>query len=175
MLVTGGAGSIGWAAAQRFAAEGARVAIADLHGARAPELAATLDGAVAIEADVSEAETAVARTLDAVGGLAGVFNNAGISGPIRPVFELAQEERDHVIRTNLRSMFLVLRTSIRAMIDSGQGGSIVNMGSSMAGWNVLAGCPGYIASKHAVTRRGLRPPPAQRPRRTWTTASPLCP
>jgi len=154
VLVTGGAGSIGWAAAQRFAAEGAQVAIADLHAARAAELAATLDGAVAIEADVSEAEgaeTAIAGTLDAFGGLDCVFNNAGISGPIRPVFELEPEEWDHVIRTNLRSMFLVLRASIRAMIDGGQGGSIVNMGSSMAGWDVLSGSPGYIASKHAVT------------------------
>ncbi|MGD9865586.1 MAG: SDR family NAD(P)-dependent oxidoreductase [Pseudodonghicola sp.] len=153
VLITGGAGSIGWAAAQRFAAEGARVAIADLHGPRAAELAATLDGALAIEADVSDAagaEAAVAQTVAAFDGLDCVFNNAGISGPLRPVFELEPEEWDRVIRANLRSMFLVLRAALRAMIDGGRGGAIVNMGSSMAGWDVLSASPGYIASKHVV-------------------------
>jgi len=154
VLITGGAGSIGWAAAQRFAAEGARVAIADLHAERAAELAASLDGAIAIAADVSDtdgAETAVAQTVEAFGRLDCLFNNAGISGPLRPVFDLEPEDWDHVIRTNLRSMFLVLRATIRAMIAAGQGGAIVNMGSSMAGWDVLSASPGYVASKHAVT------------------------
>ncbi|MDK3018534.1 SDR family NAD(P)-dependent oxidoreductase [Pseudodonghicola flavimaris] len=154
VLITGGAGSIGWAAAQRFAAEGARVALADLHAERTRELAASLDGAIAIAADVSDtdgAEAAVAQTVGAFGGIDCLFNNAGISGPLRPVFELTPEEWDHVIRTNLRSMFLVLRAAIRAMIIGGQGGAIVNMGSSMAGWDVLSASPGYVASKHAVT------------------------
>ena len=53
VLVTGGAGSIGWATAQRFSAEGARVVLADLNGERAAELSATLDG-IGVGADVAE-------------------------------------------------------------------------------------------------------------------------
>ncbi|MDQ2093597.1 SDR family NAD(P)-dependent oxidoreductase [Rhodalgimonas zhirmunskyi] len=154
VLITGGAGSIGWAAAQRFMAEGARVAIADLNGTRAADLVANREGAIAIEADVGStagAELAVQRTQEAFGGLDCVFNNAGISGPVRPLFELEPDEWDRVIRTNLRSAFLILRCSIRAMIAGGRGGAIVNMSSSMAGWDVLSGGAGYIASKHAIT------------------------
>jgi NAD(P)-dependent dehydrogenase (short-subunit alcohol dehydrogenase family) len=47
-------------------------------------------------------------------------------------------------------MFLVLRATARAMIAAGGHGAIVNMGSSMAGWDVLSGSPGYLATKHAA-------------------------
>jgi NAD(P)-dependent dehydrogenase (short-subunit alcohol dehydrogenase family) len=154
VLVTGGAGSIGWAAAQRFATEGARVLLADINAERAAELAAKLDHAAATGADVASEEgarAAVDAAKEAFGGLDVVFNNAGISGPVRPVQELEPEEWDHVIRTNLRSQFLILREASRAMIASGRGGAIVNMGSSMGGWDVLSGSPAYLASKHAVT------------------------
>lgn len=154
VLITGGAGSIGWAAAQRFAGEGAGIVLADLHEVRASELAATLPVAIAVTADVADeagAESAVDAALAAFGRLDVVFNNAGISGPVQPIHELAAEDWDHVIRTNLRSQFLVLGAAARAMIGSGRAGAIVNMGSSMGGWDVLSGSPGYVASKHAVT------------------------
>ena len=154
VLVTGGAGSIGWATAQRFSAEGARVVLADLNGELASELAATLKDGFGIGADVAEeagARAAVEAVLEAFGQLDVVFNNAGISGPVSPVHEISPDDWDHVIRTNLRSQFLVLRLAARAMIAGGRPGAIVNMGSSMAGWDVLSRSPGYIASKHAVT------------------------
>lgn len=154
VLITGGAGSIGWAAAQRFASEGARIVLADLDEARAQELAATLAEATAQRADVGSeegADMAVQAALTAFGRLDVVFNNAGISGPVRPIHEWSPGEWDHVIRVNLRSQFLILGSAARAMIASGQKGAIVNMGSSMGGWDVLSGSPGYVASKHAVT------------------------
>lgn len=154
VLVTGGAGSIGWAAAQRFCEEGARIVLADLDGGRAGELAGTLREAAGIGANVAEedgAEAAVGIALARFGRLDVVFNNAGISGPVRPVHELAPAEWDHVIANNLRSQFLVLRAAARAMIAGGHPGAIVNMGSSMAGRDVLSGSPGYVTSKHAVT------------------------
>jgi NAD(P)-dependent dehydrogenase (short-subunit alcohol dehydrogenase family) len=153
VLVTGGAGSIGWAAAQRFSAEGARVVLADLNAERAGEMAGKLDRAVGVGADVASQEGAqiAVEAAEAFGGLDVVFNNAGISGPVCPIHELEPEAWDHVIRTNLRSQFLVLRAAARAMIAGGKGGAIVNMGSSMGGWDVLSGSPGYLASKHAVT------------------------
>lgn len=153
VLVTGGAGSIGWAAAQRFAEEGASLVLADLNAERADDLAEKLGKAVGIGADVGSPEGAQAAVEAALtlGGLDVIFNNAGISGPVRPVHELEPDEWDHVIRTNLRSQFLVLRAGACAMIARGKGGAIVNMGSSMGGWDVLSGSPGYLATKHAVT------------------------
>ena len=94
--------------------------------------------------------SAVETTVETFGGLNVVFNNAGISGVVAPVHELPVEDWDTIIRINLRGMFLVLQATLRAMIKAGTGGSIVNMGSSMAGWDVLAGGAGYVASKHGV-------------------------
>ena len=154
VLVTGGAGAIGSAAVRRFVAEGARVAILDQAGVRAESLAAEIGGAaLAVEADVSdegEVDRALAETVAAFGGLDVVFNNAGISGVVAPVHELPVADWDAIVRVNLRGMFLVLRASLRAMIAGGRAGSIVNMGSSMAGWDVLAGGSGYAATKHGV-------------------------
>lgn len=154
VLVTGGGGAIGSAAVRRFAEEGARVAVVDLDAARAIEVASTLgDRAVAITADVADemqANEAVAKTIAAFGRLDAVFNNAGISGKVAPIHELPVEDWDKIVRINLRSMFLVLKASVKAMIDQGIEGSIVNMGSSMAGWDVLAGGAGYASTKHGV-------------------------
>ena len=55
-----------------------------------------------------------------------------------------------VIRINLRGIFLVQRAALRAMIQTKVRGAVVNMASSMAGWDVLAGGAGYAASKHGV-------------------------
>ncbi|MCC7319659.1 MAG: SDR family oxidoreductase [Rubellimicrobium sp.] len=152
-LVTGGAGSIGWATAERLAQEGARVVLADLEGDRANRLAARLPRAVGIGVDLADedgAATAVRVTIETFGGIDILFNNAGISGPVAPVQDLDPADWDHVVRTNLRSMFLVLRATARAMIAAQRPGAIVNMGSSMAGWDVLTASPGYVATKHAV-------------------------
>lgn len=154
VLVTGGGGAIGSAAARRFAQEGARVAIVDLDARRAEDIASAIgNGAIAITADVSDeaaASEAVARAVKAFGRLDAVFNNAGISGKVAPVHELPTEDWDRIVRVNLRSMFLVLKASVKAMIEAGVEGSIVNMGSSMAGWDVLAGGAGYASTKHGV-------------------------
>lgn len=153
ILITGGAGSIGWAAAERFAAEGGKIVLADLHENRAKDLADRLPDAIGIGADlasVAGAQAAVDAATATYGKLDVVFNNAGIAGPVKPVQDLDPEEWDHVVRSNLRSMFLVLRAASRAMIAAGTAGAIVNMGSSMSGWDVLAESPGYVATKHAV-------------------------
>ncbi|MET3578077.1 NAD(P)-dependent dehydrogenase (short-subunit alcohol dehydrogenase family) [Mesorhizobium robiniae] len=154
VLVTGGAGAIGSAAVRRFLDEGAKVAIVDRNGAAAQTLARSLgENTIAIEADVTDeadVRRAVATTVETFGGLDAVFNNAGISGVVAPVHELPVDDWDAIIRINLRGMFLVLQASLRAMIAAGNGGSIINMGSSMAGWDVLAGGAGYVASKHGV-------------------------
>ena len=155
VVVTGGAGAIGQAAVRRFLAEGAAgVAILDQDGGRAEALAAELgDKAFAVAADVTEPATvdqALAAVVARFGRIDVLFNNAGISGTPAPVYDLPLEEWDRVIRINLRGIFIVQQAVVRIMIAQKQGGAIVNMGSSMAGWDVLPGGSPYTASKHAV-------------------------
>jgi NAD(P)-dependent dehydrogenase (short-subunit alcohol dehydrogenase family) len=157
-LVTGGAGTIGAAAAARLAAEGAAVVVVDRDGGRAEATAAGLGAsgaaeALAVTADVgdpAEVERAVEAALARFGRLDVVFNNAGIAGERAPIHELDVAEFDEVLRINLRGIFLVLRATVRAIAAGGRGGAIVNMASSMAGWDVLAGGASYAASKHGV-------------------------
>lgn len=157
VVVTGGAGAIGSASVRRFAAEGASLAILDRDAARAATLAAELEAggtrALAIGVDVgseTEVEAAIGEVVAKLGGVDVLFNNAGISGKVTPVYELDVADWDEIIRINLRGIFLVQRATLRAMIAGKRGGSVVNMGSSMAGWDVLSGGAGYAASKHAV-------------------------
>lgn len=157
VLVTGGAGAIGSAAVRRFGAAGAKVAVVDRDRERTLALVAALEAdgieAAAVVADIAseeEAARAVRETTAAFGRLDVVFNNAGIAGTVAPVHEFAVADWDDIVRTNLRTVFLVQREALRAMIDAGSGGAVVNMASSMAGFDVLSGGAGYAATKHAI-------------------------
>ncbi len=157
VLITGGAGAIGSTAARRFAAEGARIAVVDLDPDRTASVVAELEGggaeALGIVADAgSEADAgrAVQETTKRFGRLDIVFNNAGIAGTVAPVYELAVADWDEIVRINLRGIFLIQREALKAMIDAKVAGAIVNMSSSMAGFDVLSGAAGYAATKHAV-------------------------
>jgi NAD(P)-dependent dehydrogenase (short-subunit alcohol dehydrogenase family) len=150
-IVTGGASGIGRATAELLAAEGARVAVADLDeaGARAVAEACGPD-ALGIGVDVAVAEEcrrAVERAAEAFGGLDVLVNNAGI---IRraDVVETTEEEWDRVMAVNVRSVYLMSRFAIPAMVAGG-GGAIVNTGS---GWGLKGGAraASYCASKAAV-------------------------
>jgi NAD(P)-dependent dehydrogenase (short-subunit alcohol dehydrogenase family) len=155
-LVTGAGGAIGSAAAVSFAAAGAAVVLADRDGGAAQAVKQRIEaggGKAAVSVcdvgDPEGAQSAVSAALENFDQLDVVFNNAGISADPTPIDELAIEVFDEVTRVNLRGVFLILRQAIRAMRRSG-GGSIVNMGSSMAGWDVLSGSAPYVSSKHAV-------------------------
>lgn len=155
VLITGGGGGIGAAAAQRFAADGARIVLVDRHASAAAAVIARLRGtdAVAVTADVGDedgAQAGVETAMTRFGRLDAVFNNAGIAGAAAPVHEMPVADWDEIVRVNLRGVFLVLRASLRAMVQSGTRGAVVNMSSSMAGWDVLAGGSGYAATKHGV-------------------------
>ncbi len=154
VLITGAAGAIGSAAVRRFVEEGATVAIADLDEARAKALAATIgDRAEAFVVDVADPASASAM-VQAVAARFGridvLFNNAGISGKVAPVHELGVEDWQRIIGINLSGMFYVLRATLATMIAGKIQGSVVNMGSSMAGWDVLSGGAGYASTKHGV-------------------------
>ena len=156
-LVTGGGGAIGAAAAERLSDEGAQLVIVDVNPQRADATVEALrrggTDAVAAVADVGNPDDVAAAIELAVSRfdrLDVVFNNAGIAGAPAPVYDLDVAAFDEVLRVNLRGVFLVLRESLRAMIAGGNGGAIVNMSSSMACSDVLAGGSAYAASKHGV-------------------------
>tara|TARA_R110002020_G_scaffold53338_6_gene149307 strand:- start:9512 stop:10291 length:780 start_codon:yes stop_codon:yes gene_type:complete len=154
VLVTGGAGVIGSVTARLFLAAGARVMLADLDADRLAAVAATLDGPVlTVAGDLSDeaaAARAVVATCDAYGGIDVLFSNAGISGAVAPIHELAVADFDRIVAANLRSMFLMVRAATAQMVKDGRGGAVVTMASSMSDWDVLSGGSGYVSTKHAV-------------------------
>ncbi len=152
-LVTGAGSGIGRAAAERFAAEGAAVAVLDLRSDAAEETAELIakDGgrALALSADVTDAvQVAAAVELAAgeLGRLDVLYNNAGI-GSKGSVAVAEEDDWDLSIEVNAKGTFLVSRAALRQM-NEGQG-SIINQGSVAA----LVGIPNfaaYCAAKGAV-------------------------
>ena len=156
VLVTGAGSGIGRATALEFAKEGGMLVIADIHADNAAEAAGEIryggGQAVAVKADVSVEEDCramVAAALEAYGRLDVAFNNAGIGGLNTPLKDLPAEDWDRLIAINQRGMFLSCKHELQAMVDRG-GRSIVNMGSSTAGWDTIYGGGAYMASKEAV-------------------------
>jgi NAD(P)-dependent dehydrogenase (short-subunit alcohol dehydrogenase family) len=155
-LVTGAASGIGRACAIRFAAEGARVVVADLEGARAGalETVAAIERAGGLAeffpCDVARAddnEALVARVVERYGRLDFAHNNAGIGVHVL-LHETADEDFDRVIAVNLRGTFLGMKHQIASMLSSG-GGAIVNT-SSNAGLRAVVRLSAYTASKHGI-------------------------
>ncbi|QRP49372.1 bifunctional aldolase/short-chain dehydrogenase [Amycolatopsis sp. FDAARGOS 1241] len=137
-LVTGAGSGIGRAIAERLAAEGACVAIADLDAEAAEEVAKGIGGpdkAVAVTANVTDA-AAVAAAVDATvlafGGLDLVVNNAGLSIS-KPLLETSERDWDLQHDVMAKGSFLVSQAAAKAMIAQGLGGDVV-----------------YISSKNAV-------------------------
>jgi rhamnulose-1-phosphate aldolase/alcohol dehydrogenase len=150
-LVTGAGSGIGRAIAERLAAEGACVVVADVNLEGAQQVAAELGGpdvAVAVHADVTD-EDAVARLVDeavlAFGGVDLVVNNAGLSIS-KPLLETTARDWDLQHDVMARGSFLVSREAARAMIAQDMGGDIVYIASKnslFAGPNNVA----YSATK----------------------------
>jgi 2-hydroxycyclohexanecarboxyl-CoA dehydrogenase len=148
-LVTGGASGIGAATVRRLAAEGARVAVADLDVAGAHRVAGEVDGA-AIEMDVSDAASAragVAAAESALGPVDVLVNNAGSD---RFAFFVHTDEAlwDFVLGVNLRGTIAVTHAALDGMQRRG-GGAIVNVASE-AGRVGSQGSVVYSAAKAGV-------------------------
>jgi rhamnulose-1-phosphate aldolase/alcohol dehydrogenase len=145
-LVTGGASGIGKAAAQRLAAEGACVVVADLDQQAASEVAEELGGqdvAVAVSADVTDEDQIVSAFHAAVvafGGVDLVVNNAGLSIS-KPLLETSARDWDLQHDVMARGSFLVSREAARVMTAQAIGGDIVYVASK----NSVAAGPNNIA------------------------------
>ncbi|GHF33465.1 rhamnulose-1-phosphate aldolase/alcohol dehydrogenase [Amycolatopsis bartoniae] len=133
-LVTGAGSGIGKAIAERLAAEGACVAIADLNADAAEEVARGIGGtdkAVAVTANVTDADAvqaAIDATALAFGGIDLVVNNAGLSIS-KPLLETTEKDWDLQHDVMAKGSFLVSRAAAKAMIDQGIGGDIVYISS----------------------------------------------
>ncbi len=150
-FVTGGASGLGAAAAQRFSDEGAQVAVADIDGAAAEKLAASLRDGYAVQLDTSDAESVARGVADAVehfGRLDVVFNNAGITGAQQILHELDVEDWNRVRAVNGDGIFYVMKYAIEAMLRTG-GGSIVNT-SSTAGLTGQLNISAYTFAKAGI-------------------------
>ena len=152
-LVTGASSGIGREVANRFAVEGAAVAVGGRDAARTQrtvdEIVAAGGTAVAALGDVSQVEGAqgvVETAAQALGGLDAVINNAGIDvSNWVPVHEWEVEAFDEILRVNLRGPFLVSKFAIPHLLEAG-GGSIVHM-SSVCAITVWEGDCAYDVSK----------------------------
>jgi len=150
-LITGGTSGIGSATAERFAGEGAAVAITGRNSERGEQVVQTIvasgGDALFIRSDVRFAEDcrrAVDKTLERFGKIDVLFNNAGVLHP-RTVPECTEEEWDETIDSSLKGAFLMSKYVIPSMIQNG-GGSIIHTSS---GWGILGGdrAVAYCAAK----------------------------
>lgn len=150
-LITGGASGIGAATARLMAAEGARVAIADVQQERGQKLASELgDAGHFVRLDVTSEEDwtrAVAEAEAAFGGLDIFVHAAGISVPA-PIDTASFDHWKQTMSVNADGVFLGCRAAVEALRKSG-GGSIVNVSSTL-GLKGGAPFPAYSASKGAV-------------------------
>lgn len=152
VLVTGGAGGIGSAVVQAFAAEGARVAVHYRTSRdRARELAMEVNG-VAIDADLTvedDADRLVPRAVEALGRLDVCVANAGAWPPEdRPIWNLPLERWEATVRSNLTATFLTARSFLRHAAATHRG-SLVMIGST-AGIFGEAGHADYAAAKGGI-------------------------
>ncbi len=158
-IVTGGGSKrgIGRATARRLAADGWAIAVLDLDGEAAAEVAQEIAEEFGVpakgypvnvtdEASVDAAVSAVERELPQVGGLA---NIAGITSPVR-FFETTLDEWNRVMSINATGTYIVTKRVARLMVEGGYG-RIANMSSVSAirGGGVFGGVP-YSAAKAAI-------------------------
>lgn len=146
ILITGGARGIGRACAERFAAEGGRVAILDIDAAAAQETAAALGG-LGLHCDVTDpasVQAAVQATLDAWGCLDVLVANAGIYRGA-PLTEVTLADWNLVLAVNLTGTFLACQAAAPTFMAQ-RSGSIVIM-ASMGGKTSWPATAAYSASK----------------------------
>lgn len=153
-IVTGAGAGIGRAAATRFAAEGARVACADVAPGHAEETAAAIaaNGGTAFGAGVDVQDSAqldelVARARDELGGLHVLYANAGVGG-VGTAIDTDEAEWHRVLGVNLTGVWLSCRAVLPHLVAAG-GGSIVTQ-ASIGGLRGVPAVAAYAAAKAGV-------------------------
>ncbi len=146
-IVTGAARGIGLACARRFAADGARVVLADVLEPEGEAAAAALRAAgheaAFVAGDLTERaaiDATVAFAVQKFGGVDVLVSNAGVAKPV-PFLEITDADFDRVLAINLHAAFAGGQAVARQMVAQGRGGVIINMSSV----NALLAIPGLVA------------------------------
>jgi 3-oxoacyl-[acyl-carrier protein] reductase len=154
-LVTGAAGGIGKAIAERLASDGARVMMTDIDAARLDSSARELSGkgfvVAGIAADLTDEATRddlVPEMLRRWGRIDILVNNAAAHGNRLPFLDAEAGEWERIFSTNVFAAAALCRAAGRAMVPAGAG-AIVNVGSIQAGMPIATYAP-YAASKGAI-------------------------
>ncbi len=159
IVVTGGGSGIGRATARRLAEEGAAVAVFDLNSeggeATIGPILSTGGSAAAFEVDVRSREqiaTAVEATVDRLGPITDLVNNAGLI-TMSTLDELTEAEWDLVVDVNLKGVWLVTQVVNPVIADAG-GGAIVNLSTVEA--EVVVSSRGYAQVHYNASKGGVR-------------------
>jgi 3alpha(or 20beta)-hydroxysteroid dehydrogenase len=154
-LVTGAAGGIGRATAERLARDGARILATDLKDSALDETATAVEragGEIAIaEHDVArwgDWQRVISQASSRFGGIDCLVNNAGIEGAVASIENSPEDAFDRVMAVNVKGVFLGMKAVIPELRKRGAG-SIVNL-ASVAGVMGDGSIAPYVASKHAV-------------------------
>ena len=157
VIVTGASSGLGEAAALRFARGGAKVVVAARREDKGQAVARKIDAlggeGLFIRTDVTRRADIVALvggTVARFGRLDYAVNNAGIAGPVMtPVAEIAEEDWDSIMNTNLKAVWMCMKYEIPAMLQTG-GGAIVNVSSIYGFKGSDLGHAPYATSKFGV-------------------------
>jgi len=146
-IVTGATGGMGRAICKRLVEAGASVVATDLTAT-----ADLPDGVSYHTGDVSNPDhmqAVVASTIESLGRLDCAVNAAGIEFETVPLADCADDDFDQMMAVNTKGVFLSMKYELRALIQAGNGGSIVNIASTNS-FRPQPSQPAYTASKHAV-------------------------
>jgi NAD(P)-dependent dehydrogenase (short-subunit alcohol dehydrogenase family) len=159
-IITGGGGGIGSALAEAFAAAGARIAVVG----RTPKALDVVVGSItaaggtaaAISADVTREEDAERATKDVIErfGRVDILVNAvggGAGKALHAAHEYPRDAWDWIMELNLRSTLVPTQPVVRAMVDAGTHGAILNITSVRANLAIKAGYSAYVAAKGAIS------------------------
>lgn len=156
-IVTGSAGGIGEAIAERLHEAGANVIVADVNEAGAQTVATRLNehranSSIASALDVTrsdQVQAVVQQAVSTFGSLDILVNNAGIF-PFVSLADLTEETFNKVIDVNLRGVYLLTKAATEEMKRQDHGGKVINITSIDAIHPSMVGLAPYDASKHAV-------------------------
>lgn len=152
IIVTGGGSGFGAAMCRRFAAEGAKILVADMNGPAAQRVAAEIGSAARpFTADVTQREHVEAMVQDAISGFGAldcVVNNAGYTHDNRPLLEVDEPTFDRVFAVNVKAIYYSIFAAVPYFRERGRGG-FLNIGST-AGIRPRPGLVWYNSSKAAA-------------------------
>ncbi len=150
-VITGAGSGMAKASVRVFAGDGARVVAGDISGAEQDTATEVGHGVLPVHCDVTsetDVEALVRCAIDEFGRVDAVLNVAGVADAAM-VTDVTMEQYDHTMDIDLRGVLLGMKHGIRAMLETGTGGSIVNW-SSIGGLNASPGTSVYSAAKAGV-------------------------